>query len=126
MGQKEITPLPPLGNNSARQRIYSGTVPIGAAGAVGTTDIPGAAWTVVKNAAAGRYDFTLHRGFPKIRNVLASIEGPASAGVTVGSAVPRSVNASAGTFTVQLLANVTDTDAASGNILRVTLILDEG
>jgi len=126
MAQREINVPPLMGTNAARQRMLSGTLTIGAAGAISSSDIPGAAWTVTKNAAAGRYDFVMHRGFPKIRNVLPSIEGPAAAGVTVGSAVPRSVNASAGTFTVQLLANVTDTDGASGNVLRVTVICDEG
>jgi hypothetical protein len=129
--QKEITTYPEIGGAAPRERIYHGTLTLtGASGAIGSTDIQGAALTVVKNAAAGRYDWTLHRGFGKIKNVIPSLEGPASSSfgnTTANACANRSVNASAGTFTTQLLLASTgvDTDGASGYVVRVTVVVTD-
>lgn len=128
--QKEITPQVQAGSNSPRERMYSGTLTLGASGAVASSVLPSAAWTVAKNAAAGRYNFTIHRGFGRILNVLPSIEGPASAAfgnTNANLAAARNVNAAAGTFDVQLLLASTgaDTDGASGYVVRVTILVSD-
>jgi hypothetical protein len=129
---KEITTYPEQGRAAPRERTYFATLAIGAAGAISSTDIQGGALTVVKTAAkTGRYSFTLHRGFGKIKYIsVPSIEGPADAAfgnTNANAAGVRNVNASAGTFDIQLFLASTgaDTDAASGYNVRVEVAVTD-
>jgi len=128
---KEITPYPEGGRAAPRERTYFGTITLGSSGAIASSDIQGGALTVVKTAAkTGRYSWTLHRGFGKIKMVDVSLEGPADSafGNTVAnSAGARNVNASAGTFDTQLMLASTgaDTDGASGYVVRVMVVVSD-
>lgn len=129
--QKEITIYPEMGRSAPRERTYAATLTLGASGAVASSDIQGGAMTVIKTAAkTGRYSYTLHRGFGKIKFVVASLEGPADTamGNTDGnSCCVRNVNASAGTFDVQtfLASSGADTNSTSGNIIRVQVTVTD-
>jgi len=69
--------------------VLEGTITIGAAGAVTTQSESGAVGGIVagitwtKNAAAGRYDGTLHRGYKRVTNGAANIITPTAGSVPV-------------------------------------------
>lgn len=69
--------------------VLEGTITIGAAGAVTTQSESGAAGGIVagitwtKNATAGRYDGTLHRGYKRVLNASANVSSPTAGNVPV-------------------------------------------
>jgi hypothetical protein len=75
----ELEPFKADGYCQPRVRNYRGFIVIGAAGAVSAQSgqqVSGV--TFVKNAATGRYDGTLHRGFKRAVGADADMVGPAA------------------------------------------------
>ncbi len=110
-----------------------GTITIGAAGAVGAqTDTRNGGKTFVKNAGAGRYDGTIHRGYRRFMSGGADMIGP-TAGTVPNAAklayltgVPATAaagTAGLSTFSIVCTAadGVTAANPTSGDIISWSL-----
>jgi hypothetical protein len=88
-------------------------------------------FTVVKNAAAGRYDVTFYRSFKRTKSRQANMEGPASTAfpTTTGASprfrAPASAAARQSSAIVQFIREDTqaDADAASGTVLSLCFVM---
>lgn len=113
----------------ARDRIYSTIVTITAAGAIlSQTGTAKSGLFAVKNAAAGRYDFTYDGGrtFALVKGGYCNmIKGDAAAFPTTTGADPQFRTLTTSAATVQFLRQDTqaDADAASGVAFAVIIIL---
>ena len=114
-----------------RDRIMSAQIVIGAAGAITSqTGLAKSGLFAVKNAAAGRYDFSYDSGrvFALVKGGHCNMVGPATAAfpTTTGSNPQlRALTTSAATVQFKRQDTEADADAASGTILCVTINVSE-
>lgn len=117
----------PLGTGRRGATLITGTILIGASGAVTSyvCEYMPSSGGAVKNAAAGRYDLLFIRKFKNLRVVGLSISGPATVafGNTDGNAIqPRNAATAGFHATIQtfLASSGADTNTTSGNIVNFT------
>jgi hypothetical protein len=116
-----------------RVTILSGAIVIGAAGAVSAqTGQQVSGVTFVKNAATGRYDGTMHRGYKRAVKAMADVVGPTAgtvpnaakeAAVTGITAANFAGTTAVSTFSIVCLAadGATATNPTSGDIVTWSL-----
>lgn len=117
--------------------ILSGTIVIGAAGAVSAqTDNRDGGVTFVKNAGAGRYDGTIHRAYRRAISSDASLVGPTAgtvpnaaknAYITGIAATAFAGSAGFSTFSIVCTAadGATATNPTSGDIVSWELVVSD-
>lgn len=120
--------LPGRGTGRRGEVSITGTILVGAAGAI-TTHTSEIA-TAVKNAAAGRYDLTfdrVYRGAPRLLSAHLVRPGTTSFGNTNANMVQGQAGATNGTFTLQAILASTgvDTDVLSGNVIHYEIAVAE-
>lgn len=82
MGEQSISPG--MGFYQPRTIVLTGSLTIGAAGAVTTQSGAGVSGaTGVKNATAGRYDMTLGRGYKRVVKAESDVNSPTAGNVPV-------------------------------------------
>lgn len=129
MGAKAPLTLEQRGTLRRGEVEITGTILIGASGAVTSFSCEGAT-SIVKNAAAGRYDILLYRKYRNIRFPGApSILGPASAafGNTDGNVAQWRPATSGFHATIQvfLASSGADTNTTSANVVHFSLVAQE-
>lgn len=117
-----------------------GTITIGAAGAVtAQTDTRNSGATFVKNATAGRYDGTMHRGYRRAIDGDANVQFPTAGAIPVATdgneAYLQGISAASwagtsgfSTFTIQCItSNGTPAAAnpASGTVISWELVVSD-
>lgn len=127
MAVKPPYPMKIRGTGRRGEVLITGTITIGASGAVSSFACEFCPSNgIVKNAAAGRYDIVFARKYKNLRTLSCSITGPASAafGNTDGNAVQFRPATSTfhATLQVFLASSGVDTNTTSGNVINFTIV----
>lgn len=121
--------LKPRGSGRRGEDTISGTITVGAAGAI--TSQTGEAVTAVKNAAAGRYDLTFDRiyktGSVRFDNAMLVRPDTTAFGNVSANVVQGQAGADAGHATLQgiLASSGADTDVKSGHVIHYSFTVQE-
>lgn len=105
-----------------------GSVTIGTSGAIDAQSAKGFSVTQT-DSEAGRYTVALEDAYTAFRGCNVVVEGVDDAALTVLYAGVRNVDVSAAakSFDIQFVGAVaTDTDPASGNVLHIEIVLQNG